>query len=111
MTQLGGSAQVDARGGAIVGGGYTLRRAGTVSVNPPSIALSATGVVTITSITCLVGDLIFVTAPDTLLDGLSLEGAAVTDTDEVKISIANHAAADPADDSARVWAYLLFSNN
>ena len=111
MAQRGGSAQVDARAGVIVGGGYSLREVGTVTVDPPSIALSATGVVTITTITCLVGDLIFVTPPDTLLDGIALEGAAVTDTDEVKISIANHAAADPADDSARVWAYLLFAKN
>ena len=118
MTQRGGSAQVDMRAGGIVGGGYTLRAAGVVEVDPPSIALGATGeyLINIANnptdyIVCQVGDIIFMTPPSSMENGLNVEGIAVTATDVVTVRITNTVSTDPEDGAKRSWAYVIFAKN
>ena len=122
-----GSAQVDARGGLIVGAkdsitaaGHTkrsgiLRSVGVVSVNPPAIITHVNGSLVIDTsapnvddfIEGKVGDLIFMVAPNDLEAGLVLAGVSFTDTNEVTMLFGNLKAAT-VDGVARDWAYLVF---
>lgn len=119
MAQGGGSAQVDARGGLIVKStlaslanqkSVVLKEAGTISLNMASIAAGASGSIAGALPGAKVGDLVFVNPPDAILAmaGLAYAGAAITDDDELTITLAN-AAAVARDLAVTEFQFLLFS--
>lgn len=123
---MGLNAQVDARGGLLMGAkkfigaaltqrSAVLRAVGIVSVDPPSLATQASGTYTVNVtnnandfIEGAVGDLIFLVPPNTLEDGLVVHGAAFTAKNVVIINIGNLDTIT-VDGAARDWAYLVFS--
>lgn len=114
MAQGGASAQLDARGGLIVGAVFAsaanqksavLGEVGTVSVDPASQGGAAFFDEDVTITGVKVGDLIFLQPPETLEDELRLVGAAVQAADTVRIRLE---ATGVIDGAALEWAYLLF---
>ncbi len=119
MAQGGGSAQVDARGGLIVKSelasvakqkSVVLKEAGTITVDMDDIATQVSGSKAVTLLGAKVGDLIFINPPDAILAlaGLAYAGAAITDDDELTITLANGGAA-ARNLGATEFQYLLFS--
>ena len=102
------SQHYSAKGLAVGDGGKSVVYfdAGTVSVDPPSIAATSKGTVTVTIPRAATGDLVFLTPPDTLEAGLVFVGAAVTSANTVTIALYNTTAA-AIDGIARTWSYLL----
>lgn len=90
-----------------VGGGSDIRKlsAGTVSINPASIATVSRAATTFTVTGAAVGDLIFMSPPATLNDDLIFCGAKVTATDTATVYLYNPTAG-PIDDGALTWEYL-----
>lgn len=92
-----------------VGGGSLLRRikAGTISVDPPSIGAATTGTVALTITGVAVGDLVILMPPSTLEDDLIPKGSPVTAADTVTLLLYNPTGA-AIDGAARTWQYLWF---
>ena len=102
-----GNAQIDGRAGVILSGGV-IRKAGTVSVDPPSAATQTTVEVVVTIQGAEVGDAVFLVPPNTLEAGLTLEGATVTANNQVTIAIRN-SSGGTVDGAALNWKYLLIA--
>ena len=79
---------------------------GTVSVDPPNINAntSTTFIVTITGVQS--GDLVFLTPPSDIEDGLVFQGANVTAANIVTIKMRNVTGAD-IDGDPRTWSYMV----
>jgi hypothetical protein len=94
-------------GSLIVGPGATTIKniwSGSVSLDPPSIATVARGLVTFTVTGAAVGDVAILNPPATLNDDLVFVGAAVTAADTVTVYIYNPTAG-AIDDTAKTWIY------
>jgi hypothetical protein len=82
-------------------------RAGTVTIDPGSIATVTRGAATATLAGAAAGDVIVLVPPASLNDDLIFCGAAVTGTDQITAYLYNPTGG-AIDDTARVWSYLLF---
>jgi hypothetical protein len=81
--------------------------AGSVSVDPPSIAATTRAAVAVTIVGVSVGDKVLFEPPAALNDDLLFVGARVTATDTVTIYLYNPTGG-AIDDSGRTWDYLWF---
>jgi hypothetical protein len=101
------------RGTALLGGvalgGTTLRRiaAGSLAVNPPSIAANSRAGVDVPLSGVDVGDIVVLAPPAALADDLLFTGASVTAADTVTLYLYNPTGS-AIDDAQRSWAYVWF---
>lgn len=79
-------------------------KAGTISLDLPSIAANATGTVTFTLTGAKAGDVVVMTPPATLNDDLIPKGAIVTANNTVTVYV--YCATGTVDDTAKTWSYL-----
>jgi hypothetical protein len=94
-------------GSVNVGGGSNIKKiqAGTVSLDPGSIAAATRGSVTFTLTGARAGDRVYVTMPAALEDDLLPLGARVTADDTVTVYLYNPTAG-AIDGAALTWDYL-----
>lgn len=88
------------------GTSVTFLKAGTVNIDPPSIGAGTKATVNVTISGAAVGDLVFLTPPETIETGLVYVGASVTAADTVTVALYNPTAA-AIDGVSRTWRYLL----
>lgn len=93
-------------GGLIIGNGTAIKRvtAGTISLDPPSIAATSRAAVTGTVTGVAVGDRILLEPPAALNDDLIFHGARVTAADTITVYLYNPTAG-AIDDAALTWNY------
>lgn len=90
-------------------GGDLVKRidAGTVSINPASIAATSRGATAVTISGAAVGDRVVFSPPSGLEDDLLFVGAAVTGANTATVSLYNPTAG-AIDGAALTWDYLWF---
>jgi hypothetical protein len=79
---------------------------GTVSVNPPNIVANTSTAFTVTITGVQTGDLVFLTPPSGIEDGLVFQGANVTAANTVTIKMRNVTGTD-IDGDPRTWSYMV----
>lgn len=82
-------------------------KAGTIAIDPGSIASVTRGTVTFTLTGAATGDQVIMTPPNTLNDDLLYVGARVTSANTVTVYLYNPTGG-AIDDGSLTWSYLWF---
>lgn len=89
------------------GGAISYVKKAAVSVDLASIAAGAMVEATVTVSGAVAGDAVIATPPATLDASLEVVGAYVSAADTVKLRVRNNHAADPVDEAAANWVFVL----